>query len=297
VESGDAITIVKIVVAATFLCYASALDWRTRKVPNVVWIALSAVALFLLPVQVLADEQDLEFLLVLVPILAILSDVYWDTPGDGLGAKMAPFVKYAIAVLSLIALGLAYPWETYAQHFLGIPAMMLAIVVMYMLDIIRGGADAKALLALSILFPFYPSVGDFPLVRGDTDAAEILFPFAFVILVNAAIIVALVPLGFLAKNLKSGDHRFPQAFLGYRMDSRDIVGKHVWLMERMENGRHAVFARPQRGDELKTDLEALAKAGRTRVWVTPKIPFIIPMTASLVVSVLLGNILMLLFPI
>ena len=296
-ESGDAITAAKIAIAAAFLCYASVLDWKTRKVPNAIWIVLTAVALILLPVQILADEQDLEFLLVIIPIIAILSDVYWDAPGDGTAARMVPYIKYAIALLSLVALGLILPWDTYGQHLLGVPVMMLAIVVMYMLDIIRGGADAKALLALSALFPFHPSLGDFPLIRGDTDAAEILLPFAFVILVNAAIIVALTPLGFLTRNLRAGDSRFPQMFLGYRMDINDVEHKHVWLMEKMQEGRHVLSARPQRDEDLKQNIEELVKAGHARVWVTPKIPFIIPITMSLVLSVLLGNILLLFFPI
>ncbi|MBU0686082.1 MAG: A24 family peptidase C-terminal domain-containing protein [Thermoplasmatota archaeon] len=281
--------------AIIVLTYASVLDWRTRRVPNTYWIALSLVGLALIPIQLLVDDQDLKFLLIMVPILVILSDVYWGSE-EGPLAKYMPVAKYAVAVVAIVAL--AYLWGTdeYFQHFLAVPIMMLLIVVMYMLDVIRGGADAKALLSLSILFPFYPALGSFPILHSDAPSAEIIFPFSFVILITAAVVVVLLPLGFLAKNLASRDFQFPLAFLGYRMESAEIARSHVWLMERIQDGRHVTSTRTRRDEDLGKEVKALSEAGYKRIWVTPKIPFIVPMTASIILSAVIGNWLLCLFP-
>jgi preflagellin peptidase FlaK len=281
--------------AIIVLAYASVLDWRTRRVPNTYWIALSLVGLALIPIQLLADDRDLKFLLIMVPILVILSDAYWGSE-EGPLAKYMTVAKYAIAVVAIVALSYLWGTDEYFQHFLAVPIMMLLIVVMYMLDVIRGGADAKALLSLSILFPFYPALGSLPILHSDAPSAEIIFPFSFVILITAAVLVVLLPLGFLAKNLASRDFQFPLAFLGYRMDSAEIARSHVWLMERIQDGRHVASTRTRRDEDLGKEIETLLKAGYKRIWVTPKIPFIVPMTASIILSAVIGNWLLSIFP-
>jgi len=295
VDSSETLSLLRLAPAIIVLAYASVLDWRTRRVPNTYWIALSLVGLALIPIQLLADEKDLKFLLIMVPILVILSDVYWGSE-EGPLAKYMPVAKYAVAVVAIVAL--AYLWGTdgYFQHFLAVPIMMLLIVAMYMLDVIRGGADAKALLSLSILFPFYPVLGSFPILHSDAPSAEIIFPFSFVILITAAVLVVLLPLGFLAKNLASRDFRFPLAFLGYKMESAEIGKSHVWLMERIQDGRHVTSTRTRRDEDLGKEVEALSEAGYKRIWVTPKIPFIVPMTASIILSAVIGNWLLYIFP-
>jgi preflagellin peptidase FlaK len=295
VDSSNLITGIRLVAAIAVMSYASLLDWKTRRIGNVYWIALSVLGLALIPIQLGIDDQPMEYLLVLIPILAILSDVYLDAGEGKILSKLAPALKYAAAVIAVVLLGYAWLDETYFQHLLAVPVMMLFIVLMYMLDIVRGGADAKALLALSTLFPFYPAMGSLPVIEANTVSAEILFPFSFVILMTAAIIVAFFPVGFLIKNLSAGEFGFPQGLLGYKMDADSIKGKHVWLMERIEDGKHKVYTRPKTDEDLEKELGVLVEAGKKRIWITPKIPFIIPMLAALVFSTIVGNILLLFF--
>jgi len=277
------------------MSYASLLDWRTRRIDNVYWIGLSILGLALIPIQLRIDEQPIEYLLVLIPVLAILADVYWDAGKGTTLANLAPAMKYAVAIVAIVLLGYLWFNETYFQHLLAVPIMMLFIVLMYMLDIIRGGADAKALLALSILFPFYPAIGPFPMFEAANDSTEILFPFSFIILVTAAVIVAFFPLGFMIKNLSNHEFRFPQGFLGYKMDAEDINGRHVWLMERIEGGRHRAYTRPRADEDLEKEVGLLAGADFKRIWVTPKIPFVVPMLVALVFSSVVGNLLLAFF--
>lgn len=296
-DSAESINALRLVLSLSILAYASFLDLRTRKVPNVYWIGLGVAGLGLVLVQLYVDDMPIEYLLVFVPILAILADVYLGSEEETTRAKLTTFGKYALALGSILALAYQYGGDEYFQHLLAIPIIMLFVVVMYMLDIVRGGADAKALISLSILFPFYPAFGSLPFLHGETSAAETLLPFSFSILVNAAIIVALTPLVFLARNLSRREFVFPLGLLGYKLDTAEIANKHVWLMESIMDGKLVTHARPRRQEDLKADIELLASSGYKRVWVTPKIPFIVPMLVSLILTTVVGNVLLLIFPI
>lgn len=295
-ESSEAINVIRLATAIVVLSYGSLLDWRTRKVGNRYWIALALVGITLLPIQLLIDERPLEYSLVLIPVLAILADVYLEVPEGSVLAKYGPYVYYSIALVAILVLGYLWIDVDYFQHYLGIPVMMLVIVAFYMMDIVRGGADAKALLSLTVLFPFHPRIADLPIVQNSTVAGDVLFPFSFVVLINAAIIVAILPIGFLLRNLARHELSFPGALLGYKVDITNVMGRHVWLMERVEDGVHKFYVKPRRNEDLKREIAELSKAGFKRVWVTPKIPFIIPITISLILSTVLGNILLLVIP-
>lgn len=287
---------IQLVFSAAVLGYGARLDWKTRKVSNKYWMALSLGAVAFVAARVLLDDEPIEFLAILIPIAAILSDVYIDSDGEGAFARHAPALKYGLAIATTAILGYLWSDSDYFVYLLTIPIMMLAFVLMYMLDIIRGGADAKALIALAVTFPFYPHIGSLPIIQAADPIGELVFPFAFIVLVNAAIVVVFVPIVFLFKNLMAGDMRFPQAVLGHRVAVGEARGRFVWLMERIVDGKHVTYTKPKRDEDLDTELDLLAKAGIEKVWVTPKIPFIIPIFVSLILTAVVGNILLLLMP-
>jgi preflagellin peptidase FlaK len=289
VDSADIVTALRLAASVAILAYASVLDWRTRKVGNVYWIALSVIGLLLIPVQILIDDRPLEYALILVPILAILSDVYLDAGTEEKPSHIIPLAKYAVAITSLVALGYLWLDNPYFPNLFIVPVLMLFIVIMYTLDMIRGGADAKALLALAIVFPTYPVIVSLPLISPARSEIDLVFPFTLAVLVTAAIIVALLPIGFAAKNLTAREFNFPYGFLGYKMDVASLKGKQVWLMENVEDGKLVRHTRPRSNEELEKEIDLLKAAGVSRVWVTPKVPFIIPITASLIFTAVVGN--------
>ncbi len=289
-DYAEVLSAARLLIALAILAVASVLDIRSRRVGNNYWILMAAVGLVLLPAQLATDGEPWEYLLVIVPILAILSDVYLEGKPGTTAEKYGPLLKYSIAILSIALVLYLWGVRPYFQHLVAVPLMMMVVVGLYMVDLIRGGADAKALISLSILFPFYPAIGGIPAID-QSETFTVLFPFSFTILVNAAIIVAiLVPIGFLIANAIAGDLRFPNAFLGRKMDISLVRTRNVWLMERMVDGKHVMYAKPRREDDLSNELRLLKEAGVERVWVTPKIPFMVPMLASLILSAVVGNI-------
>lgn len=292
-DSVEALSAGAVVISAAVLGYASILDWKTRRVSNKFWILLSIAAIIVFLIRLALDEAPWKYLAVLVPIAAVLSDVYLDTGHETRLGRVMPFVKYGIAAVSTFLLGYFWSDDHYFAHLLMIPIMMLVIVVLYAFDVIKGGADAKALMALSIMFPFAPIIGSMPLIQGNEWYADVVLPFSFGVLVTAAIAVAFLPLVFLAKNVTKRELEFPYGVLGVKMDVSEAKGKFVWLMENVEDDKVVKHAKVRSGENLEQELRKLELAGRKRVWVTPKIPFIIPMFIGLLFCSVVGNILLL----
>jgi preflagellin peptidase FlaK len=295
VDSPELISVVSLAGALTALCYASILDVRTRKVPNMFWISLSLLGSVLIPIRILVDGESLKYAFILVPIGAILLDVYHEAEGGSLFARILPALKYGIALASTVVLGALWIDDGYFQPLLAVPILMMIFVLMYIFDIVKGGADAKALMALAVLFPTVPAIGELPLVSPQDPIANTLFPFALAVLTDAAFLVVFLPVLFLLRNLAARDVKFPHMLLGYRIDTRLERPGFVWLMERMEDGKHRFSTRPKGDEDIVQELRKLREHGVPRAWVTPKIPFILPILAGLVLAAVGGNILFLLF--
>ncbi|MDD4308361.1 MAG: A24 family peptidase C-terminal domain-containing protein [Thermoplasmata archaeon] len=295
--------------ALVLMAAASLMDWRTRRVPDRVWIVMGGIGFCLLAVELLLSETDTFFgtertfgaghLLILVPIAILFLDTFWDRAPVYEDGKVnpVPVLLYAVGVIAALAMLQLEGMTAESGALLAIPIAMCAFIVFYYLGIVRGGADAKALLALSVLFPFYPIIANLPFISYPENTAEYLqmtFPFTFLILMNAAIIHALVgPTVRFFRNLARGDRGFPEMFLGYRMDISEVPKNFVWPMEAVRDGEVVLILFPKRSGDVKDERIKLREKGETRIWVTPKDPFIIPMTLGIIVSVVIGNFVML----
>lgn len=106
----------------------------------------------------------------------------------------------------------------------------VAIPVSYLFYQLRafGGADAKALIVLALLFPIYPVMTVFgqtlPLIQPP------LGVFALTILTNTMLLAALYPVVLGLRNFVAG-HRNRWAFLGVRVPVEDLSRTHGKLLE------------------------------------------------------------------
>ncbi|MEM0343474.1 MAG: A24 family peptidase C-terminal domain-containing protein [Thermoplasmata archaeon] len=295
-DESEIVNVLRVGLAVAVFSYASVLDWRTRRIGNKYWVLLTGAGVALIPVQIVIDDRPLWYAVTLLPVLAILIDVYSEFKEGTALAKLAPIASYGFAVASVLCLGIVYWNEPGFGSYIAVPAMILLIVVLYMLDVVRGGADAKALIALSVLFPVRPLIGPLPLMYSASAAVDSWLPFSFIVLFNASVFTLLVPLALLLRNALTGNMRLPYALVGYLTDAATLKGKHVWLMEHMTERGHEMHMRPRRSEDLEAEASKLIEAGHARVWVTPKIPFVVFLLASIVFTVVLGNLLVLLLP-
>jgi hypothetical protein len=143
-----------------------------------------------------------------------------------------------------------------------------------------GGADAKGLMVMAWLWPGVPNI----LAAQTVPVLDTLIQASF-------LMVALPGLLFLW-NAVRGHFALPVMLLGVKMDVAAAQKRHVWPMQSVVNGqlRTRIWHRP--AENMDACYAGLRTAGVGRVWTTPKVPFIVPLTVATIVTTQWGNVLL-----
>jgi preflagellin peptidase FlaK len=175
-------------------------------------------------------------------------------------------------------------------YLLFIPLMIMFIYLLFQLRLVFGGADAKALMALAILLPIQPIIYSLPL----RPPQVIALPGSWILFSNSVILFLFIPISLFLYNIFKRNIAFPQSFLGYKMAVVEAQKKFVWPLEKIRNGKQVFSYRPSTFDTTE-ELRLLKKHKIKTIWVTPKIPFMIPLLAGFIATFILGDILSLIF--
>jgi Flp pilus assembly protein protease CpaA len=188
-----------------------------------------------------------------------------------------PFVALA-AVLALgDVLDPGRIWSDLALRY-GMAAVVAGLMYAFWRFRLFGGADAKALMVLAFLAP-WPSPSPASL-QPALDAVA-----------NGSVLMLAVPVLALLVNVLRGDFALPAMLLGWPVPLAKARAAHVWPMQRALPDGQVVWRFWQKAalDSLDAEYDALAAAGLTRVWVTAKVPFLVPLAAGLALSWWFGN--------
>ncbi|MDI9645347.1 MAG: A24 family peptidase C-terminal domain-containing protein [Archaeoglobales archaeon] len=166
---------------------------------------------------------------------------------------------------------------------------ILTIALAYVLYALGayGGADAKAIMCLAILFPVYPKFSIFPILD------SISFNFGFASLANSVLAAPILMAFMFFRNLtKEGISEMKKSplyfFVGYRVDVDSIPRFHN-LLEVVDEGK---IKRLKRGIEANDELiNAIKNSKIQKIWVTPALPFIVFITAGYVLAFFVGDVL------
>ncbi len=274
------IDLMRFLVAFPFFAYASYQDFRERLIDNRIWFYLGIIAVIFDVVYF----SELGWMLVfLIPSIIMFYEWFfdWNSPWIPLTLYLIAFVILIYPLLTPALLNEVYP-------LLLIALLMLFVRILHATKIIRGKADARALMLISLLQPLYPHFYSFPLfIPKYVGFVQVAFPFLFVVLLYASFVAFGYIIFLFLLNVVRGDFGFPEMFIGYRVNVDDVSKKHVWLMERIENGEPVLYIHPD--EHTEEDIEKLKRFGEERVWVQPQIPFIIFITIGLILAYLIGN--------
>jgi preflagellin peptidase FlaK len=166
-----------------------------------------------------------------------------------------------------------------------IPIMIALMYLFFQMRLLFGGADAKALMALAILVPIQPTLGE------QLPIWSSFMPGSWIIFANATILFLLIPISLLIYNIGKRNLQFPHSLLGYVISVEKAKQKFVWPLEKIKDGKRKLMYMPKKFD-VDEELAEFEKQGITEIWVTPKIPFMIPLLIGFLVSFLLGDILL-----
>lgn len=175
-------------------------------------------------------------------------------------------------------------FEDKTFYLIFIPIMIGLVYVLFQMRLIFGGADAKALMALAILLPLQPSINQFPIW------GESFMPAPWSIFSNSIILFLFIPLSLIIFNLAKRDIKFPYMFLGYKMNVDIAREKFVWPLEKIVDGNRKFSYMPKNFD-VEEEIDEFKKYGFNEMWVTPKVPFMIPLLAGFICTFILGDIL------
>ena len=189
-------------------------------------------------------------------------------------------------LIILIIQWLVTGFENYL-YLIFVPLMIGFIYLLFQMRLIFGGADAKALMALAILAPLFPKIYGFPIFQ---QSQETIMPFPWIIFTNSVIMFLFVPLSLLIYNILHRNIEFPFIFLGYKTSIKKAKEKFVWPLERIVDGKRKFSYMPKKFD-VEDDFKIFEEKGIKNIWVTPKVPFMIPLLAGYVCSFILGDIL------
>ena len=84
--------------------------------------------------------------------------------------------------------------------------------------------------------------------------------------------------------------QLPYVFLGYKMNIDKAREKFVWPLEKLVDGKRKFVYMPKDFD-ADDEYDEFEKNGIKEIWVTPKIPFMIPLLVGFICAFLLGDIL------
>lgn len=143
-----------------------------------------------------------------------------------------------------------------------------------------GGADAKCLIVLSFIFPFYPGVRDWNFPIFGIPKHDL---FSFSVFGNAVLLTLSLPFFLLLYNLSKNRRIEKYSFIGYRLKTSRIEKGKVKLLQKIEGEKRKLGG-------IEIDQRIFEKLmSYEEVWVTPKIPFIIPITIGFFCAFFLGD--------
>ncbi|HTY91803.1 MAG TPA: A24 family peptidase C-terminal domain-containing protein [Methanocella sp.] len=257
----DWLNITRIVICLIILGYSCITDWRTRRAPNRLWYLLGGIGLVLGLYELYINSLELGSL---------------DT-------------------------GFLFYWG-FCFIFIFIMMYLLYYLFQYFGMTGIGGADAKALMAIALMFPYYPQVNiaGVALPIAYTSRSVI---FGLAVFGNALVLNLVVPVTIFIYNLATvpfGELMASpmMAFTGYKANIESLKGRHVRLMHKYteKDGKPEIrrsFGGAEADDDTYKKLLQWKSSGLidNKVWITPKIPFLIPITLGFIVAILWGDIL------
>ena len=178
--------------------------------------------------------------------------------------------------------------------------VILFIDVAWRLRLLHGGADAKALMWVTLMFPTWASV---PLPFSSMgEGAVVALPVSIALLIWGGLAFLFIPVVMLAVNLKRGDVRgFGDLRLAWHasmMAVDEVPHRHVWVLsdtmvmpsgeERAVHATRAPRKTPTK-EALAEHLQRLSSLGVERVWVSHKMPLLVFLFPAVLPLVLFGD--------
>ena len=157
----DVLDIFRVALALIVLTMASRQDLRERMAEDYHWIIIGAAGLVYLCYLIISQSLPWEFSLLVLAMAILFADIFWERPE---GQWALSVLIYGVALFLLGVVPIQFHGDARFWPFMTVPVLFFLFLLFYMFDIIKGGADAKCLIAIALLFPDYPMIFGLPLI-------------------------------------------------------------------------------------------------------------------------------------
>ena len=292
----DSIDTLRFLIGFVMLLYGSWSDLKTRRVPNLVWIYGGVLGSVLLIYELSTIWED--YGLYLWALLFATFTLFFNSFVDEyiLDSNQAMLWKSSqyLAILCSIYFLFNFDSDDISKNnyqlldFISIPFLMILMYIWFYFVPTIGGADVKAIMAISLITPFSITFTDDSLTAFDARG----FPYPFVIFMNSLLIYLFIPICLAIFNIIKGNIESPffQIFLGTKMELNKAKESFVWPMQQVVGKRVVMVAFVKHKSDSDKDWNRLEDEGIDNPWVSLKIPYIIPLAVSFVITALFGDI-------
>lgn len=310
---------VRVGVLLLGMAWAAWMDHKNRRVPNEHWIVWAKPAVFIWALDLMVQGADWTIYLTAAGVVAYASISVFGRPtikDARAGSWMDRWflIWYVAAAIGTVAGALRYQdvtpmdvildqgdslgmlwWKT-ASVFLVIFFIDLA----WRMRLLHGGADAKALIWVTLVFPAWATV---PLPFAvDSAPSVVALPVSIALLIWGGLAFLFIPLVMLGLNIKGGHLRglsdMKLAWHASKIPLEDVAKRHVWLLTdtmSMPNGEERIVHRSRAPRQTPTDeamqahVERLRSLGVGEVWVSFKMPLLVFLFPAVLPLVLVGD--------
>jgi len=177
--------IIKFVIALIFLGFASYQDIKTREISNIVWFIMTIFSGSILILSNLNSN--------IISVILLIAYFYLWYIDLGKLDKYLDIIFFILSILMILR------GQIYGESIL----LLIIFKTLYRINVIKGKADARAMMALTILYPFYPELTLFK--SNERYILNIIFPYPIEVLFYAAIIGFLFSFYLFFRNLSKGN--------------------------------------------------------------------------------------------
>ena len=299
--------------------WAAWMDHKARRVPNEHWVVWAKPAIFIWALDLMVQGADWTIYLTAAGAVAYASVAVFGRPTvrDAIAGSWIDRVFllwYLAALVGVVAGALRYQstspmdvllgegdplgvlwWRTFGVFFI-----VFFIDAAWRLRLLHGGADAKALMWVTLVFPSWATV---PLPLASSDVASVVsLPVSVALLIWGGLAFLAIPFIMMARNIRCGFIRgfgdLKLAWHASMLPLDEVEQRHVWLLSDtmdMPDGSVQVVhhARAPRitpsSDALAAQVHRLRELGVERVWVSFKMPLLVFLFPAVLPLVLLGD--------
>ena len=292
----DSIDMLRFLIGFVMLSYGSWSDLKTRRVSNLVWIygGILGSLLLIYEVNLIWEDFGIYIWALLFATFTLFFNSFVDEYVLDKNQAMLWRSSQYIAILCSIYFFFSFDSNDISKNnyqlidLISIPLLMILMYIWFYFGPTIGGADVKAIMAISLITPFSFSFTGESLAAFDTRG----FPYPFVIFMNSLLLYLLIPFSLAFYNVAKGNLESPffQIFFGTKMELSKARESFVWPMQQVIGEKVIMVAFVKHKLDSDKEWEKLENMGIKNPWITFKVPYIIPLALSFIITAFFGDI-------